>query len=39
MLPKRADALKVDAPFDAAIKAALETPPPEPAPKKKRRKP
>jgi hypothetical protein len=38
-LPERADALNVPLPFDAAIKAALETgPPPTDKPKKKRKK-
>lgn len=28
-LPERADALRIDLPFDDAMKAALETPPPK----------
>jgi hypothetical protein len=36
-LPERGDALNVPLPFDAAVKAALETEPPPAKPKKKRK--
>jgi hypothetical protein len=38
-LPVRADALNLPVPFDAAIKAALETKPPPEQPKKRKTKP
>ena len=36
-LPERGDALSVPLPFDAAIKAALETKPPPVKPKRKKK--
>jgi hypothetical protein len=35
-LPERADALKIDLPFEDALGAALATPPPKKKPKKSR---
>ena len=37
-LPERGDALKIDLEFEDAIKAALETPSPKTAPRKRRKR-